>query len=62
MRIYINKREAYVLSTALVSLAAHCHGTMIGFEAQDLLDKLNLTVNLQKSGNGCKLAKLINGK
>lgn len=52
MRIYIGKREAYVLEMALLCLKQHYPNTM-GDEAQQLLDKLNLAIALQKSGKGC---------
>jgi hypothetical protein len=56
MRIYVNKREAFVLSTALLCLKTHYPNTM-GAEAQQLIDKINLSIQLQKSGKGAQLVK-----
>lgn len=56
MRIYLDKREAFVMSTALLCLKTHYPNTM-GNEAQQLLDKLNLAIQLQKSGKGCEPVK-----
>lgn len=51
MRIYLDKHEAHVVSTALLCLKTHYPNTM-GEDAQALLDKLNLAIALQKSGKG----------
>lgn len=51
MRIYLDKREAFVMSTALLFLKTHYPDAM-GEEVQKLLDKINLAISLQKSGKG----------
>ena len=51
MRLLIDKREAFILNLALLKLKTSYPNTY-GQEAQALMDKLNLCIELQKSGKG----------